>query len=73
MNAGTGKDFRFAERVKLRLELRAENVFNHPNWSEPGLNITSTSQVGVITGVGGVNTFDAPGMRFLRYGARIEW
>jgi len=73
VNAGTGKDFHLAERVKLRLELRAENVFNHPNWSEPGLNITSVSQVGVITGVGGVNPYDAPGMRFLRYGARVEW
>jgi hypothetical protein len=73
LNAGTGKDFRIAERVKVRLELRAENVLNHANWSEPGLNITSLSQVGVITGVGGVNSFDGPGMRFLRYGARIEW
>jgi hypothetical protein len=53
--------------------LRAENVFNHPNWSEPGLNISAVSQVGVITGVGGVNTYDSPGMRFLRYGARVEW
>jgi hypothetical protein len=73
INAGAGKDFRLAERAKIRLELRAENVLNHPNWSEPGLNISTASTLGVITGIGGVNSYDASGMRFLRYGARIEW
>jgi hypothetical protein len=73
VNVGTGKDMRIAERFKIRLELRAENLLNHPNWSEPGLNMTVPSQFGIISGIGGVNTYDSTGMRFLRYGVRLEW
>ena len=73
---GLHKNFEFSERARLRWELTATNAFNHPNWSNPNTNITSTGNVGVISGVGGVNgasTGDQPGARSFRMGLRLEW
>lgn len=77
-HAGLIKTFVFSERApKLRWELTATNFFNHPNYSNPGtLDITALANVGVITGVGGVNgssTGDLPGARSFRTGVRVEW
>jgi hypothetical protein len=68
--------FQEHQRIKARLEVTATNVFNHPNWSNPATNVSQTSNVGVITGVGGVNgasTGDVPGARALRAAIRVEW
>ena len=46
----------------------ATNVMNHPNWSNPAMNITSPASVGIISGVGGVSDSDQPGVRKLRAG-----
>ena len=74
---GFFKDFTFADRgPRIRWELTGTNFFNHPNWSNPATNITSLAQVGVISGVGGVNgssTGDQPGARSFRMGLRAEW
>jgi hypothetical protein len=62
--------------VRLRWEMTATNVFNHPNWSNPATNISQVANVGVISGVGGVNgssTGDQPGPRAFRMGVRVEW
>ncbi|MEK7407169.1 MAG: TonB-dependent receptor, partial [Acidobacteriota bacterium] len=77
-HVGFFKNFEFAERgPRLRWELTATNFFNHPNWSNPGsTNITQLGNVGVISGVGGVNgssTGDQPGPRSFRMGVRVEW
>jgi hypothetical protein len=74
---GLYKNFIFAENgPRLRWELTATNAFNHPNWSNPAVNISQTGNVGVITGVGGVNgssTGDVPGARAFRMGLRFEF
>ena len=74
---GVFKDFVFAETwPRVRWELTATNAFNHPNWSNPATNISQTANVGVISGVGGVNgasTGDQPGARSFRMGVRVEW
>lgn len=74
---GLHKDFVFNERApRLRWEITATNVFNHPNWSNPETNITRVGLAGVITGVGGVQgaaTGDQPGPRAFRMGVRLEW
>jgi hypothetical protein len=76
-HVGFIKNFEFADRgPRLRWELTATNFFNHPNYSNPNTNITSLAQVGVISGVGGVNgasTGDQPGARSFRMGVRVEW
>jgi hypothetical protein len=73
---GLFKNFSFTEQTRLRWELTATNVFNHPNWSNPATNITQAANVGVISGVGGVNgasTGDKPGARSFRMGLRFEF
>jgi hypothetical protein len=74
---GLYKNFEFGDNApRLRWELSATNVFNHPNWSNPNTTITSLANVGVISGVGGVNgssTGDQPGARSFRMGFRLEW
>ncbi len=73
---GLFKSFLFTERARLRWELTATNVFNHPNYSNPATNISQAGAVGVISGVGGVNgasTGDQPFARSFRMGIRFEW
>jgi len=74
---GLFKNLVFAEGWPLlRWELTATNAFNHPNWSNPATNISQLANVGVISGVGGVNgssTGDQPGARSFRMGFRVEW
>ncbi len=70
-NLGLYKELAFSERMKFNTELSAINVFNHPNWSNPTVNISQAGNVGVISGVGGV--FDSTGARALRLGLRLQW
>jgi hypothetical protein len=51
--------------------MTAFNVFNHPNWANPRMNITSSP--GRITGVVGRNDLDSLGPRQLRASLRLEW
>jgi hypothetical protein len=73
LDAGIAKVFAFRERARLRWELTATNVLNHPNWANPALEITAASQIGVISAVGGPAVLDASGPRSLRMGLRVEW
>ncbi len=73
---GLFKSFALTEQVRFRWELTATNAFNHPNYSNPGTNISQVAQAGVITGVGGVqgaSTGDMPYQRSFRMGLRLEW
>ena len=73
LHAGLAKHFDLYERLRLRAEITATNIMNHPNWSNPAANISSAASVGVISGVGGVSDSDQPGVRRLRVGLRLEW
>lgn len=74
---GLHKDFFFRENsARLRWEMTATNIFNHPNWSNPGLDITDETHLGVISSVAGVNgssVGDRPDARAFRMGLRFEW
>jgi hypothetical protein len=73
---GLFKTFAITEAVRLRWELTGTNFFNHPNYSNPGTNISQAASSGVISGVGGVNgasTGDQPGARAFRMGLRLDW
>jgi hypothetical protein len=65
------KYFHLTEQVRLRGEMQAVNIFNHPNWSNPATNISQLASVGVISGVGGV--FDMTGARVFSLSVRLEW
>ncbi|MEK7406989.1 MAG: carboxypeptidase-like regulatory domain-containing protein [Acidobacteriota bacterium] len=73
LHTGLAKYFDLVERLKIRWELTATNVMNHPNWDNPATSITSAAQVGVISGVGSVFDLDRAGVRAFRMGLRLEW
>jgi hypothetical protein len=58
---------------KLRLEFTGTNIFNHPNWSNPDMNLSDGSAAATISGVGGKIAYDALGPRTMRCGVRVEW
>jgi hypothetical protein len=73
---GFHKDFIFHEQKRLRWEMTATNIFNHPNWSNPATDISDTEGVGIISGVGevsGDSTGDQPYVRSFRMGLRFQW
>jgi hypothetical protein len=77
LHAGILKTVLFSEKygVRLRMEFMAQNALNHPNYSDPALNISQPT-VGVVSAVGGVNggsSGDQAGPRLLRAGVRLEW
>jgi hypothetical protein len=75
-HVGLAKAIPLTERARLRAEITATNIFNHPQWSNPGTIVTAAASAGIITGVGGVNgssTGDQPGPRALRASLRFEF
>lgn len=73
---GIAKEFQFTDRgFHLRWELTGTNIFNHPNWANPGVTLSSLSSFGVITAVGVNNqsTGDINGVRSLRMGLRLRF
>jgi len=73
VNAGLAKQFDLRGRARLRWEITSTNFFNHPNWNNPGTNISSLATAGVITGAGGEQALDTTGPRSFRTGLRLEW
>ncbi|MCU1261252.1 MAG: Cna domain protein, partial [Bryobacterales bacterium] len=79
-DAGIFKLFRVKERLTIRFEVTAVNILNHPNYSDPVLNISQAGTVGVISGVGSgsnvsgaSNPLDPSGARAFRTGLRLEF
>jgi hypothetical protein len=73
VDAGISKYFTLRERARLRWEMTATNFFNHPNWSDPNVNISDLVQSGVISGASGTHSLDQPGARGFRMSVRLEW
>lgn len=73
LHAGIAKQFNLRERARLRLEMSATNVLNHPNWGNPGTNISALAQAGVISSVVAQGSLDQSGARSMRSAVRLEW
>jgi hypothetical protein len=74
---GLHKLIRVSDRTNaplFRIELTSTNVFNHPQWANPNVNVTPTN-VGAakITATGGPTSWQQAGPRTLRLGVRAEW
>jgi hypothetical protein len=68
------KQIALRERVRLRLELLANNALNHPNYMDPNTNITNLGTAGVITATMDRNAkFDSAVPRELQAQLRVEW
>jgi hypothetical protein len=72
-NVGVAKQFDLGQGLGMRWELTGTNILNTPNWSNPAINISSVTQVGVISGVGDVANLDTSGPRAFRMGVRLDW
>jgi len=76
-HVGLHKIFRVSDRPStpsFRLELTSTNFFNHNQWANPNVNVTSTNvSAAKITGVGGPTSFQQAGARTFRLGLRAEW
>ena len=81
MHGGVHKYLRFGDDPrwpKVRLEMTATNVLNHPNWSNPVVDLSAAGRVATINGVGGPqqwrsNFNESAGMRSMQLGVRVEW
>jgi hypothetical protein len=66
------KDTRIKERATLAFSADFFNVFNHQNFNNPSLNISSPATFGVITG-----TYTPPNRtnaaRWIEMGLRLEF
>jgi hypothetical protein len=72
LDFGLMKDFKYRERFNLRFNMTMVNALNHPSFSPPAANISSTGTVGVISGqtralVGGIAT------REIDFGLRLQF
>jgi hypothetical protein len=76
-HVGLHKMLRFSNRAHapaLRLEITSTNFFNHPNWANPNVNVTSTNvSAARITATGGPTSWQQAGARAFRLGVRAEW
>lgn len=79
-HGGLAKEFRLADRPRsprLRVAMTATNVFNHPNWGNPSLNLSAVATVATIRSIGGPNNHsnvgDKAGNRSMQLEARLEW
>jgi outer membrane receptor protein involved in Fe transport len=75
---GMYKKFRLANSATapaFRIELTTTNVFNEPQWANPGVNVTPGNvTAGRVTAIGGAaGAIQQAGMRTMRLGARLEW
>jgi hypothetical protein len=77
---GIFKSFIVKERLRIRWEITATNILNHPNYNDPTLNISQVGNVGVISGVGSASQvsgasspLDPSGPRAFRTGLRVEF
>jgi hypothetical protein len=52
MNAGLFKSFKPTERLAVRFQATYQNLFNHPNFGNPNLNVSTPAAVGTITSMG---------------------
>jgi hypothetical protein len=74
LHATIAKQILLKERVRMRLELLANNALNHPNYMDPNTNITNLGTAGVITATMDRNAkFDSAVPRELQVQLRVEW
>jgi hypothetical protein len=71
LDMAIGKTFAFTERYRLRFTCEVFNIFNHPDFADPSLSLTSPTSFGVITGQ--TNSTDGMGVRRLQLGLRFAF
>jgi len=67
---GIYKNYQVHERLKLRIGMTTINLFNHPIWDMPQMNI-SGSNVGSLTSIPSLLNY--PNLRVIKFQARLEF
>jgi hypothetical protein len=70
VDLGLYKFVRVRERFTFRLGASATNAFNHPNFGDPALNISSPSTVGIIRSL---QSRDVAGPRTVQLSLRLDF
>ncbi|MGH8244990.1 MAG: hypothetical protein ACREUU_01000, partial [Gammaproteobacteria bacterium] len=74
LNLSFGKVFSIRERARLRFQIDASNAFNHPNYFNPGTNISQAAAAAVITSTANASfNLDNAGERRVILHLRVEW
>jgi hypothetical protein len=74
LHGSLAKEWKVKERAVIRWEFLGNNLLNHPNYMEPGTNISQAGTAGVITAVMDRNAkFDSAIIRVLQAQLRVEW
>jgi hypothetical protein len=74
LHATIAKQFSIRERFRLRFELNASNVLNHPNYVDPDTNISNKATVGTINNVVNRNNkMDMAIPRYVQLIMRLQW
>jgi Carboxypeptidase regulatory-like domain len=72
LDLGLQKEFHYRERWQLRFMLTMVNALNHPSFSNPSANISSTGTVSVISGQTRP-LIGEPGPREIDFGLRLTF
>ena len=67
IDSGLFRTLTLTERVRLQIRIEALNVLNHPNFQNPGGDISNAGTFGHVTATTGT------GERTLRFGARLSF
>jgi len=74
LHGSLAKEWTIKERAVIRWEFLGNNLLNHPNYMEPGTNISQAGSAGVITAIMDRNAkFDSGVIRTLQAQLRVEW
>jgi hypothetical protein len=65
------KGFNLNERLTLKYQAAISNLFNHPNFAFPAMNISVPGQVGKISGT--YSSLDLAGARNIRMSLRLDF
>jgi hypothetical protein len=73
LDMSVGKKTAITEKVSVGISADVFNIFNHPNFSDPTLNISQQASFGVISTQLIPTNRDTAGARWIQLGLRFDF